>query len=100
MIYTFVLAKTEWFTPVSEVHVGKPFGLLSDLEWVHELHLRPIDFELDAKKMIMDNFSSAHQDVTEFSWLFIIVKLSLNNIMSTLVLSSWGDKQMRQLIDN
>jgi len=99
MISTFVFAKTEWFPPVSEVHVDETLRLLSDLEWVHQLHLEPINFELDVKKM-KDSFSSPHQDVTEFGWLFIIVKLSLNNIMSTLVLSSWEDKQMRQFIDN
>ncbi|AES79744.1 transmembrane protein, putative [Medicago truncatula] len=54
---------TEWFTPVCEVHVGEALGLLSALEWVHQLHLGPIDFELDAKKVV-NSFSSAHQDVT------------------------------------
>jgi len=53
------LAKTEWYTPVCEVHVGEALGLLSVLEWVHQLHLGPIDFELDAKKLV-DSFSSAH----------------------------------------
>jgi len=43
-------------------------GLLSALEWVHQLHLGPIDFELDAKKVV-DSFSSAHQDVTEFGMI-------------------------------
>ncbi|KEH42714.1 hypothetical protein MTR_1g074090 [Medicago truncatula] len=52
---TFVLAKTEWFTPVCDVHVGETFGLLSALELIHQLHFEPIDFELDAKKVI-DSF--------------------------------------------
>jgi len=50
---TFVLAETEWFTPVCEVHVGEALGLLSALEWVHQLHLGPIDFELNAKKVLI-----------------------------------------------
>jgi len=29
---TFVLAKTEWFTPICEVHVGEALGLLSAME--------------------------------------------------------------------
>ena len=62
------MAKTEWFTPVCEVRVDKALGLLSVLEWVHKLHLGPIDFELDAKK-VMNNFSSAHQDVTKFGMI-------------------------------
>jgi len=64
----FVLAKTEWFAPVCEVHVDKALRLLSTLEWVHQLHLGPIDFELDAKKVV-NSFSSAHQDVTEFGMI-------------------------------
>jgi len=62
------LAKIEWYTLVYEVHVGETFGLLSALEWVHQLHLGPIDFELDAKKVV-DSFSSAHQDVREFEMI-------------------------------
>lgn len=65
---TFILAKTEWFTPVCEVHVGETLGLLSSMEWVNPLHLGPIDFELDAKKVV-DSFSSTHQDVTEFAMI-------------------------------
>ena len=65
---TFVLAKTEWFTTVCELHVSEALGLLSALEWVHHLHLGPIDFELDAKKVV-DSFSSAHQDLTEFGMI-------------------------------
>jgi len=65
---TFVLAKTERFTLVCEVHVGEALGFLSALEWVHQLHLGPIDFELDAKK-VLDSFSSAHQDVIEFGMI-------------------------------
>jgi len=99
MIYTFVLVKTEWFTSISEVHVDEALGLLSDLEWVYQLHLGPINFELDTKKM-MNSFSPANQDVTEFGWLFIIVKYLWTIFMPTLVLSSWGGKQMRQLIDD
>jgi hypothetical protein len=65
---TFVLAKTEWFTPICELHVGEALGLLSVLEWVHHLHLGPIDFEFDVKKVV-DSFSSAHHDVTEFGMI-------------------------------
>lgn len=45
---TFVLTKTEWFSPIFEHHVGEALGLLSALEWVHVLNLGPIDFEMDA----------------------------------------------------
>jgi len=54
-----------WITLVCEVHVGEALGLLSALEWVHQLYLGPTDFEIDTIKLV-DRFSSAHQDVTEF----------------------------------
>jgi ribonuclease HI len=62
------LAKTELFTQVCEVHVGEAIGLLLALECVHQLHLGPIDFELDAKEVV-DSLSSARQDVTKFGMI-------------------------------
>jgi hypothetical protein len=59
------LAKSEWFTPVCEVHAGEALGMLSTLELVHQLHLGSIDFELNAKKVV-NSFSSARWDVTKF----------------------------------
>jgi len=52
---SFVLARTEWFSPLCDVHVGEALGLLSALEWVHLLQLEPINFELDAKRAV-DSF--------------------------------------------
>jgi len=52
---SFVLAKTEWISPLCDVHVGEALGLLSALEWVHLLQLEPINFELDAKRAV-DSF--------------------------------------------
>jgi hypothetical protein len=45
----FILAKTEWYTSRSDVHIGEALGLLSALNWVHELQLGPVDFELDSE---------------------------------------------------
>jgi hypothetical protein len=62
-------------------------GFLSTLELVHGFHLGPIDFELDAKRVV-DNFSSTNHDFTKFGViLFKIVKLSSNNTMLTPLLS-------------
>jgi ribonuclease HI len=47
------------------VHVGEAIGLLCALNWVHELNLGPIDFELDSKRVV-DSFSSSRPDATEF----------------------------------
>lgn len=53
---TFVLARIECFGPLCEIHVGEALGLLSTLDWVHVLNLGPVDFELDAKKVV-DSFN-------------------------------------------
>jgi len=62
---TFVLTKQECFSPLCEVHIGEALGLLSALDWVHNLNLGPVDFELDAKRVV-DGFNSLNCDVTEF----------------------------------
>ena len=62
---SFVLAKTEWISPLREVHLGEALGFLSALEWVHVLNLGPIDSELDAKRVV-DSFLSDKHDATEF----------------------------------
>ncbi|GAU48398.1 hypothetical protein TSUD_405430 [Trifolium subterraneum] len=61
----FILAKTEWFSPKSEVHTGEALGLLAALNWVHELNLGPVEFELDSKRVV-DSFHSSKRDFTEF----------------------------------
>ncbi|GAU47653.1 hypothetical protein TSUD_27780 [Trifolium subterraneum] len=62
---TFIRAKTECFSPRCEVHVGEAIGLLNALNWVHELHLGPVDFELDSKRVV-DSFLSHTSDAIEF----------------------------------
>ncbi|KEH33174.1 hypothetical protein MTR_3g026270 [Medicago truncatula] len=47
---TFVLAKIDWVSPICEVHIGEALGLISSLEWVHELNMGPIDLEMDARE--------------------------------------------------
>ena len=47
------------------MHIGEALGLLSALQWVHELSLGPIYFELDSKKVV-DSFASNKHDATEF----------------------------------
>jgi len=43
----FVLAKTEWFAPVIDVHMGEALDLLSASQWVKDLQLVNMDFEMD-----------------------------------------------------
>jgi len=46
-----------------EYHIGEALGLLSALEWVHELSLGPIDFEFDVKRMTNSFLSHRHGDI-------------------------------------
>jgi len=55
----FVLARTEWFLPCIDMHIGEATGLLHVLQWVQELGLNDIDFELDSK------FNSKGEDISE-----------------------------------
>jgi hypothetical protein len=50
---------------VKYIHIGEALGLLSALNWVHELQLRLVDFELDSKQVVAQ-FSSPNFDVIEF----------------------------------
>jgi hypothetical protein len=52
----FISAKTEWFSPKCDVHIGEALGLLSALTWVHELNLGPVEFELDSKRVVDRKF--------------------------------------------
>lgn len=94
----FVLARTDCFSPMCDVHVGEALGLLSAMDWVHLLQLGTVDFEMDAKRVVDSINSSYTSDVTEYGNIILIVKLSLVNFMKTLVLSLCGGKQMRLLI--
>jgi hypothetical protein len=60
-----VLAKDDYRTPICDVRVGEALGLSSALDWVHNLNLGPVDFELDSK-LVLDSFNSNKVDVTEF----------------------------------
>ncbi|PNX93080.1 cytochrome p450 [Trifolium pratense] len=48
----FVLAKTEWFSPVCDEEMGEAQGLLHAFKWVRDLQLEDVDFELDAQTVV------------------------------------------------
>lgn len=62
----FVLARTDCFSPMCDVHVGEALGLLSAMDWVHLLQLGTVDFEMDAKRVVDSINSSYTSDVTEY----------------------------------
>ncbi|XP_045795091.1 uncharacterized protein LOC123889684 [Trifolium pratense] len=60
----YVLAKYEQFTLLCDVKIGEALGLLSARNWVHDLNLGPVEFELDSK-VVVDKFHSNKGDDTE-----------------------------------
>jgi hypothetical protein len=77
----FILAKPEWYTQRSEVHIGETLRLLSALNCVHELQLGPADFELDSKRVV-GSFNSLAQDYSEFGVLMDECKFIFPNYYS------------------
>jgi len=67
----FIIAKIDCFALKCELHISEAVGFLSDFNWVHELYLRPINFELDSK-LVGDSFFSNWQGLVT---LYTIVKL-------------------------
>ncbi|GAU49614.1 hypothetical protein TSUD_407740 [Trifolium subterraneum] len=45
---SFVLANTEWFSPITNVDIGEALGLLHGMKWIQDLQLEHVDFELDS----------------------------------------------------
>jgi len=62
----FVLARYEYFSPMIDVHIGEALGPLKVMEWVRDLQLVNMDFEVDFK-MVVDNIYGEHVGVLEFS---------------------------------
>ena len=62
----FVLAKTEWMTPLIDVDLGEALGLLSAMYWVRDLQLGIVDFELDSKTVV-DSFYGSKSGISNFS---------------------------------
>jgi len=61
----FIKAKTLWSNPVCSSDVGEAFGFYHVIQWVRELQLSNVDFEMDAKKVV-DYFNKGRNDISEF----------------------------------
>jgi len=68
--------------------------LLWALQWVHELSLGPIDFELDSKKVV-DSFASSKYDAIEYGSIIQDCKTLFSQFYKNLVLNLCEDKKMR-----
>jgi len=62
----FVLARTEWFSPITDVNIGEAIGLLKAMVWVRDLHLWNMDFEVDSKTVV-DYIYGKQIGVSDFS---------------------------------
>lgn len=61
----FCLAKTCWISPILNVDEGEAYGLLTAINWILELQLENVIFELDSKRVV-DSFGSRMRDFTNF----------------------------------
>jgi hypothetical protein len=91
---TFVLAKTEWISHLCDVHVGEALGLLSTLEWVHELQDLLMTSSLMRKELLTASYPLT-MILQNLEVLSTTVELFSVYIMKTLVWSLFGYKQMR-----
>ncbi|GAU49592.1 hypothetical protein TSUD_407630 [Trifolium subterraneum] len=78
----FVIARTEWLTPIMEVEVGEAMGLLHALKWVEELQISDMDFEVDCKRVV-DSLHSNKNHASDLGAIIIdcrrILATSLTN---------------------
>lgn len=61
---SFMCAKMHWFQPIVNPKMGKIYGLLEAIEWVHELGFKDVIFGMDSK-IIVDGMQGPI-NITEF----------------------------------
>jgi len=61
----FVLAKTDWFSPLCDVVIGETVGLHTILQGISDLQFDNVDFVLDSQ-WVMDSFHTCVYDNSEF----------------------------------
>ena len=79
----FVKARTMWSSPVCVSDIGEALGLSQAIQWVHDLQLLNVDFELDAKRVV-DYFNTGNNDISEFRVILMIVGSGVILILETL----------------
>jgi hypothetical protein len=58
------------FSKDRELHVDEAFELFAALNWVHELNLSLVKFELDSKRAV----DSLHTSKCDFTWFGVIAE--------------------------
>jgi len=61
----FIKAKTLWSNPVCSSDVGEAMELYHAIQWIRELQLSNVDFEMGAKKVV-DYFNKGRNAISEF----------------------------------
>lgn len=84
----FLGAKTCWFKPIVDVHMGESTGLCFALSWMKDLRYDKVIFELDSKLHVVDGLHSPNIDLTEFGLQGAVFSV----FFKTLMLSSLGGK--------
>jgi hypothetical protein len=57
--------KNEWISPILNIDIGEAIGLLKALNWIYELQLTNVDFELDSQ-IVVTRFHGKKEDASEF----------------------------------
>lgn len=78
----FVLAKTEWLTQLLDVDFGEALGLLSTLQWMCDLHLGNVDFQLDFKTVV-DSLYGGKSAISNYSTMLNDSKRMLASDLAT-----------------
>jgi len=61
----FLFARILWSQPIWSTKIGDALELLHAINWVHDLQINNIDFELDAN-IVVDYFNNGNHNIIEF----------------------------------
>lgn len=53
---SFIRARTQWLSPIVDVHISETMGLLEVFKWVRHMGYRDVIFEHDAKGCLCFQF--------------------------------------------
>lgn len=75
---TFVLARATSFGGVHPIDIGEALGLHLDLQWVSDLQLDNIDFEVDSENT-QEAIYSSWEDISEFGNIITTFRVLLSS---------------------
>ncbi|AES76948.2 hypothetical protein MTR_6g089560 [Medicago truncatula] len=84
---TFVLAKIVNFEGVYSVEVGEALGLFHAIQWLSDMQMDNIDFEVDSK-IRKDAFTARRDDISEFGHIVEASRSMFHSEEATLLASA------------